>query len=530
VDGGCTIMIGAGVYAETNGYGYLQFDRSYLSTVVFEPWHAGDVVTVTGTSGTGMDVFMSGAAKNYRFEQIHFTNWDQSSLRTFYIYPGSKSTENIEFVDCTFTTVATGYLNRWTFAVDGGGFSGLSFTRCTFTNPTSYQTGAAVAILGTQGAVCQNVTLTDCTAISGSAGAIIGNYVTNIAVSGGTYSGGRSTGLSLGQDNAYLQLATGSIVGVTARSTMGHALLVPFGCVDVVVDRCHIIGGDDGLVDKGLRTTVKNSLLEPGSVSALYYKGARDCQAINLTIIGIGGIRGLVGNDQQGTAKNSGIVFRNIAFVAYSGEVFSWSAGYDAAPPDIDYCVFDGLVDAGVPESGLGAHSTTGSAQLAGAYLFPARRGPCDSGNGDPAWRSADELDYYGRPRPFTGQEYIGAIAPVLDGDANLDGEVGPEDFGILKDNFGRESLPCDSHESWILGDFDGDGEVGPEDFGLLKDNFGLSIPLSAPLTADSAAPAVGTTYSPIASGLFGDASEDDKIDILDTLASLTPVLELTVM
>ncbi|MCY2931419.1 MAG: hypothetical protein NTV86_18405 [Planctomycetota bacterium] len=61
-----------------------------------------------------------------------------------------------------------------------------------------------------------------------------------------------------------------------------------------------------------------------------------------------------------------------------------------------------------------------------------------------------------------------------LAGDFNKDGEVGPEDFGILKDNFGLDSLPFGNHESWTLGDANDDGEIGPEDFGMLKDNFGL--------------------------------------------------------
>ncbi|MCY2929785.1 MAG: PEP-CTERM sorting domain-containing protein [Planctomycetota bacterium] len=61
-----------------------------------------------------------------------------------------------------------------------------------------------------------------------------------------------------------------------------------------------------------------------------------------------------------------------------------------------------------------------------------------------------------------------------LSGDFNLDGEVGPEDFGILKDGFGLDGLPFGNHESWTLGDANDDGEIGPEDFGMLKDNFGL--------------------------------------------------------
>ncbi|MCY2929139.1 MAG: hypothetical protein NTV86_06520 [Planctomycetota bacterium] len=62
-----------------------------------------------------------------------------------------------------------------------------------------------------------------------------------------------------------------------------------------------------------------------------------------------------------------------------------------------------------------------------------------------------------------------GLVVYHYQGDANLDGEVGPEDFGILKDNFG-----LDGGTTWRQGDFNNDGEVGPEDFGIMKENFGL--------------------------------------------------------
>ncbi|MCY2931604.1 MAG: dockerin type I domain-containing protein [Planctomycetota bacterium] len=64
-------------------------------------------------------------------------------------------------------------------------------------------------------------------------------------------------------------------------------------------------------------------------------------------------------------------------------------------------------------------------------------------------------------------------------GDINRDGEVGPEDFGILKDNWAAEGGPS-MGVYWDTGDMDGDGEVGPEDFGIVKDNFGLDglVPL----------------------------------------------------
>ncbi|MCY2931161.1 MAG: hypothetical protein NTV86_17055 [Planctomycetota bacterium] len=115
-------------------------------------------------------------------------------------------------------------------------------------------------------------------------------------------------------------------------------------------------------------------------------------------------------------------------------------------------------------------------------------------------------------------------IVYKLMADANLDGEVGVEDFGLLKENFGLDGLA----NAWGVGDFNGDGEVGVEDFGLLKENFGLDEPLTpTPLMA---------AYGPTGAGVFpnaadaADAAEDDKLDILDTLADLAPVLDLTVV
>lgn len=54
-------------------------------------------------------------------------------------------------------------------------------------------------------------------------------------------------------------------------------------------------------------------------------------------------------------------------------------------------------------------------------------------------------------------------------GDANLDGEVGFEDFLVLSQNFGQ------GNGNWNRGDFNCDREMGFEDFLLLSENFGFS-------------------------------------------------------
>jgi len=53
-------------------------------------------------------------------------------------------------------------------------------------------------------------------------------------------------------------------------------------------------------------------------------------------------------------------------------------------------------------------------------------------------------------------------------GDANKDGIVDLQDFGLLKDNFGMTVGAI-----WDQGDFNADGAIDLQDFGILKDHFG---------------------------------------------------------
>ena len=64
---------------------------------------------------------------------------------------------------------------------------------------------------------------------------------------------------------------------------------------------------------------------------------------------------------------------------------------------------------------------------------------------------------------PFSAE-----FTPRIPGDANDDGAVDLQDFGLLKANFGTTS-----GATWGQGDFNGDGAIDLQDFGLLKANFG---------------------------------------------------------
>ena len=84
--------------------------------------------------------------------------------------------------------------------------------------------------------------------------------------------------------------------------------------------------------------------------------------------------------------------------------------------------------------------------------------------------------DFYGRNSYYIGPVF--ALAPIwlslTPGDANGDGAVDLQDFGIVKGNFGEA-------DGWDQGDFNGDGVMDLQDFGLFKSNFGSGQSAAVP-------------------------------------------------
>ncbi len=81
------------------------------------------------------------------------------------------------------------------------------------------------------------------------------------------------------------------------------------------------------------------------------------------------------------------------------------------------------------------------------------------------------DLDADGITRPQGNGWDMGPLEYLpLPGDADGDGDVDLDDFGHLKENFGRAA-----GAGWADGDFDGDGDVDLDDFALLKRHFGTT-------------------------------------------------------
>jgi len=78
-------------------------------------------------------------------------------------------------------------------------------------------------------------------------------------------------------------------------------------------------------------------------------------------------------------------------------------------------------------------------------------------------------------PRSDDSTGFLISLLPTPHpGDANRDGSVGLDDFGILKTNFGTINFRNE-------GDFDGNGKVELFDFALLKANFGWKQAAAVP-------------------------------------------------
>jgi hypothetical protein len=67
-------------------------------------------------------------------------------------------------------------------------------------------------------------------------------------------------------------------------------------------------------------------------------------------------------------------------------------------------------------------------------------------------------------------------------GDADLDGDVDLNDFGLLKANFAQPG------KGWAEGDFNGNAVPDLADFGLLKENFGSGTAVGAAAVPEPAA------------------------------------------
>lgn len=128
----------------------------------------------------------------------------------------------------------------------------------------------------------------------------------------------------------------------------------------------------------------------------------------------------------------------------------------------------------------VGSTSYSDSLEPSDLPLLIGNRNPL-GGAGYPLFGLVDEVAIWNRAlsvgeitQLYQDGRGLSIRAPTTRGDANGDGTVDLEDFGILKANFGSGATLAE-------GDFDGNGQVDLADFGVLKANFGTAAAASAP-------------------------------------------------
>lgn len=186
----------------------------------------------------------------------------------------------------------------------------------------------------------------------------------------------------------------------------------------------------------------------------------------------------IANNALYGDGGSRALVVPNDPLVTLSGNVGeSISTSPSALPPSEYDASGEGTVDFLDP-AGLNFFPTASSALLesadaayqpyldfnghvrgddltVGAYAF--------SPNGNHGWTPGEEFKPYADP-----------------GDADRDGNVGPEDLAVL----GLRWCPACVDKTWEDGDFDGDGAVGPEDLAILGLHWAPAAAVPEPMSA----------------------------------------------
>lgn len=203
-------------------------------------------------------------------------------------------------------------------------------TSLTINGATFNAAGNTVMSINQAHATMDLVSLTNviCTA-SGAAnyGCIIGGVISDLLISGGTYTAVGAVALKIGEDAVSLDaIASGEIIGVTTRSTSSHALLIGGGCVNLSVSGITSYGGDYAVVVKeNSGTTITSSHMTGGSTSALYFKAATNSVVTLNTILNTAGVCvQVLENAVSGNRCQNITLTNNKIYATGSAGIFNW--------------------------------------------------------------------------------------------------------------------------------------------------------------------------------------------------------------
>jgi len=306
VPAGSVIGVGAGVYQETSGGGYLNVTRQFASRTYVRSLtgFAGDVVIMGASDATNNTLIGSGAS-NIRFRNLTFTM--RVGTNAYAVRWANSS--NIEFYTCNFQVVSDaggtrsgiGIQTSGATALSGGVVSGCAFTQ----NGTNNAYGASLAgwTAGNTIAVtfenCRAHMVHNCLYLNG------GDYV----VRGGVFHSDAVHAIRFGADSDTGGNATTATVSdIVARSGTGHAFLFGNGVASGRLTNSILIGGDYGVVLKeSTGHSVSGCTIYAGTSAGVYFKASNTCSVTGNTIhadqagaFAVRYARGDTGNRSQG--------------------------------------------------------------------------------------------------------------------------------------------------------------------------------------------------------------------------------------
>ena len=333
IGGGTVIGVGAGVYAENSGSGYLSITKAYTRMVTIKPL-PGASVTLTNASGA-YALFITGANANFTFQNINIL---AANGTTYTIYPYSNNAvqTGICFVNCNITSdPTTDDCRLFQPEIYQTPVINYTFKNCTM---TSEFTGAHAAINLANVPVNVTVNFANCTMVCEIRLGLV-FYGGTINIDGGSYSS-EALAVRVGVDGTTLTTTLGHALNMLVSSGGTHGILIGGGCLNFEAAYNTINSTGEVVLKGGTGTLFHHNTLNIGGSGypALLMKGAIGAIVQYNTLISQDGY-GFINYDGDVTyqSQNCQITYNTISQVDGSDGVIYWVADGDAGGNVIDY-------------------------------------------------------------------------------------------------------------------------------------------------------------------------------------------------
>jgi hypothetical protein len=325
IGGGHTVFMGAGTYAENSGSGYPNFNRTFTAPVVVRSLSGARDVIIKAASGTSYDIYISGAAKNYFFEDIEFEGRSGITNGALRIGGGT----SLGFTRCKVTFPGRSTLTAVVFmsSVSSATIGDIVFDGCEIVGGSAFAVSGVSVVLNPG----SNVLFKNCSITAGTLGGLIGQATRadGLKFEGCTLSSPAGAGLFFGMDT---ETASGPVTGwikdsqVTAAAGVG--LVVGAGCSNVLVENCVVTGTTDGIrVRENSGAQVVRCQATGGATgAALALRAATGATVENNTLWASAGWCLWVGAGGTGNPSSLLLVQRNTLRGSGSAGLVSWAA------------------------------------------------------------------------------------------------------------------------------------------------------------------------------------------------------------